>query len=642
MKRGLFSALFLVLVPAASAQFYYSRYISGPVGLLGNFNFADIYSRYAVYIDSIIFLLIFLGLGKLVFGLKEGREREEPGYKLLYVGLALLMTFSLLLFESRMNFTLLDLFGPWVSFVLLIFLTYANYAIASEFIKNKWIVFGLTLASFLFFLDSIYIYFGALNFLGEFVKSLFSSGNHRLLYLLALILILVGFFRYGKKTVGEARELGPTEPVVRRGVEGEEVRPTTATVIKEVVPPEIEKQMGALQEANERLREQLEETRVNYARLVEDLRQARTAEDREREQRDIARLSELEAKGREAEAAKKKVEEEMLRIQKEVQFIFGQKLKEPERIDWEKEKERFGYLEKDLLLPAKIVLEEAEKVIGKGVPPIEIRPGIMRPKAPLLLPPPREVGRMTPEVIESGQTIELPGPKEIAREGEFVTEKELEEALAATGKPAEEKEVEKIKYYTKKINIIGILNEIAKKRDLFEQIERETFLLKLFTKKAMPQRNVLTAKFLDNLQNNLMTLERAASLYLKLYPEGRYAPYINKFRGSHKKEYMNFIEVQKYKAVRKDVRLIVNRITKRYPWVGEIVKKRLSKPTDITIEISNYIANDDKLNQKEKDFLLGQVDVLDKHITAYSKILSDFFNELYKCKVAAEEILKLR
>lgn len=631
MKKGLLLVLFLALIPAVSAQFYYSPYILWPVGVLGNFNFANIYDNYAIYIDAIIFLLIFIGLGKTVFGLKEGREREEPGYKLLYIGLALLMTISLLLLESKMRFTLLDLFGPWVSFILLLILTYAGYAITSEFIKNKWIVFGLTLASFLFFLDSFYKYFNGLSFLGEFIRSLFSSGNHRLLYFLALLLIVIGAIRALKLKASKPSEggaeapasepeegprpapsaAGPEEPII---VEREQPRVKDLLVDvratlqeKDRAIAQLQEQAdaltGAIEDVNKKMDSAVEAGRADLAEKMAERETAyknQLAKLRERRKSVFKRYAEmLNRKSKELEAAG--ATEAKAAVEKEIKSFYAESLAEVGE-------------------PAKYVYEEgAEEDIA----------GIMRPKPPLLLPAPKEIPARV-EVIPSGPVIELPGPKE-----EF-TEEEIQQAIAA-------EDEKKIKPGIKKIDLM--LKEISKKRKFFEDIERETFLLRLFTKKGMPRSNLLSEKFLDTLQDYLDKLDRSFDLYLRLAKKegkGKYAEAISAFKEAYKKERLNFVEVQKYKAVRKEVKGFINYLNRRYPAIGEIVSRRLKKPTDLSSEIRNFIDHDDSLNDNERELLHTNVDKIDNAITTYSKVLSDFFNELANCKRHAEAILALR
>ena len=118
MKRLMVFLLFLLVIPIVSAQIYDYRIATG---YLGAFNFANIYDNYAVYIDSVIYLLIFLGLGRAVFGATARNEPEkEKAYRLIYIGLALALTIGMLLAESRIGFSLLEKLGPFTGFILFI------------------------------------------------------------------------------------------------------------------------------------------------------------------------------------------------------------------------------------------------------------------------------------------------------------------------------------------------------------------------------------------------------------------------------------------------------------------------------------------------------------------------------------------
>ena len=310
MKKGLILTAFLLAIPSVSAQFNFGFYFGRPVSYLGVLNFANVYDVYSMYIDAIIFLLIFLGLGKIVFGLREGQEREEPGYKLIYIGLALLMTISLLVLESRMGISILEVAGSWVSAFLIVFLSIATGAMVYTFTKNKWLVGGAGLISFTLFFDSFYTYFGGFSFLGDVLNSLLKAGDHRLLYLLALVAVMIGTIKsLGLKKTEEPAtpatpsEAGP-EPTVERGVHGEEVRPATAIEVREVVPEEVKRMVKALQEDLVRANKKIDEVAEERDRLTRDLEEARARRDEEKAEIVAVELDGVDAQLTEVSEAK--------------------------------------------------------------------------------------------------------------------------------------------------------------------------------------------------------------------------------------------------------------------------------------------------------------------------------------------------
>ena len=98
----------------------YGGYGGGFFGFGGyGFNFQDLYSQYGSFIDAILFLLIFLGVGKGIF-----KKHFGDGGTAAYTGIGLFLAFSLLLWEQRTGFYLLEQFGPLVLtlFIVIIFL----------------------------------------------------------------------------------------------------------------------------------------------------------------------------------------------------------------------------------------------------------------------------------------------------------------------------------------------------------------------------------------------------------------------------------------------------------------------------------------------------------------------------------------
>ena len=121
----LFSLLFIINEVNAQYSYSSSRYgyygssVGGYFGRGGLFSLLDLYNQYPTWFDFGIFLVIFLGLGKAILGEKFG----TAGGKAVYVGLGILLAFSLLLWEQESGFTLIA-FGPIAFFLLMLVIAF--------------------------------------------------------------------------------------------------------------------------------------------------------------------------------------------------------------------------------------------------------------------------------------------------------------------------------------------------------------------------------------------------------------------------------------------------------------------------------------------------------------------------------------
>jgi hypothetical protein len=78
-------------------------------GYGGFFSIAEFYEQSGYIIDALIFLLIFLGVGKGVF-----KNHFKEGGTAAYTGIGFFLAFALLLWEERTGYFLLYEFGPYV------------------------------------------------------------------------------------------------------------------------------------------------------------------------------------------------------------------------------------------------------------------------------------------------------------------------------------------------------------------------------------------------------------------------------------------------------------------------------------------------------------------------------------------------
>jgi len=83
----------------------------------GGLSITAFYEQYQIYIDSIIFLLIFLSVGKALFLSHFG-----SGGKTLYVAIGLALTLGLLLWEEQTGFSIIYNLGPIGVIALLLIL----------------------------------------------------------------------------------------------------------------------------------------------------------------------------------------------------------------------------------------------------------------------------------------------------------------------------------------------------------------------------------------------------------------------------------------------------------------------------------------------------------------------------------------
>lgn len=631
MKKGLFLLTLLSAIPAVDAQFNFGLYFGRPLTFFGYLNFASFYDIYSMYIDALIFLLIFLGLGKVVFGVSaEGTERER-GYKLMYIGLALLMTISLLVLESRMGFSILELLGPWTSLILLGFLIVATVGMVSAFTSNKWAITGFSLISALVLFDSFSSYFSLLKFFSGFLRSLFEAGWHRLLYLAALLFLVIWVMKSFKKT-GEAEVPGERPEAVPRPLSAglpEEIREAEVRVV-ETVPEEIKQNLAALQEANVRLTRELGDLRRQHEQLMNELREAHGAADEEGEDRVKAEAQIVSEQAADVVDEKKKVEEEIKRLWELPKEII--------------EKRRPLTEEERKLLPARIVLGEAEKVIKKGVPPIEIG-RIMKPKPPLLLPPPRDLmaelraKRGKPEVLPSGEVIALPE----RLEREVYTEKEVEEALAAEGAKEEEKKILEEKTAQGELKKIYYLLKFLKSpRKLYGEGGRRDLIASLYG-----GRKPSSLDFLEDAQNYLQQLERGVDLCLKWFPHGKYASLFYNFKTAYSREKLTFVKVSSgYSEIKTRVSATLREIKKISPRIHSLILERVEKSYRLKIDLAPEVEQDPTMVPKEKDALLVKIAFLDNVVGDYAEVVEVHFGELEKVKDAVlilyKGLLKVR
>ncbi|MDP4012681.1 MAG: hypothetical protein Q8R00_03705 [Candidatus Nanoarchaeia archaeon] len=195
MKRGWIYLLFLVLlIGSVSAEYYPYEYEQYPQpqykpwyygGFGSGFDFESIYDKYHLFIDAIIFGFIFFGLGSMVF--------KEESHKPLYIGIGLFMTASLLLFEARQNFKLLDIAGPWAVTVLIILCGLLVFRIVKDnLVKSNLIAGSLAAISVIWLANMLSSYFGNVGFISDLLNRFTQSDFMGGVFIIAIVALIIG------------------------------------------------------------------------------------------------------------------------------------------------------------------------------------------------------------------------------------------------------------------------------------------------------------------------------------------------------------------------------------------------------------------------------------------------------------------
>jgi hypothetical protein len=213
MKKGWIYLVYLVLlvssITAVSAQYYPYEYEQYPQEYyhpsysygsgfgffnLGNVDFGELYDRYGLFIDAIIYGFIFFGIGSAVF--KD--DKQKP----MHIGLGLFMTAALLLFEARNpQFRLLEIAGPWAIAVLMILLVLTIYRLIKEhLIDNRLFAISMALAIALWLLNLMSPYIGEMGAISNFLGWFISSGFAGLIVVLAVVGIILSLLKKFKGT----------------------------------------------------------------------------------------------------------------------------------------------------------------------------------------------------------------------------------------------------------------------------------------------------------------------------------------------------------------------------------------------------------------------------------------------------------
>ncbi len=145
------------------------------------FDILELYYQYPSVFDLTIFLLIFLGLGQAVLG----EHFKEAGTKTTYVGLGIFLALALLLWERQTGYSLLENFGPWAFFIMIVLLAVMVYRFVSTATDSPLMGIGIAyIVFYLFYIGVLESYLGPGSFIGYYFPN--SDPLMTLLFFLAI------------------------------------------------------------------------------------------------------------------------------------------------------------------------------------------------------------------------------------------------------------------------------------------------------------------------------------------------------------------------------------------------------------------------------------------------------------------------
>lgn len=225
---GLFAALFLIL----SIQSVYAIDILDSV--LQPFrgtNVGKIYETYSLFIDAVLYLLLFLGLAQLIYVKAYGKKEG----KLIAIAIGLALTFAMALMESNTGFRLGSLM-PIGAIVLMFVLFILLYNLFNGIFNDAGASFSLSFLIMYAFLISMFKpLYDWLDANAQLLAALVQITM--VISFVVLIIKLVGMFKSGKDD-SNSPSLGTTTPTPITGGEGRSRRTSTPGTIDITSPTE--------------------------------------------------------------------------------------------------------------------------------------------------------------------------------------------------------------------------------------------------------------------------------------------------------------------------------------------------------------------------------------------------------------------
>lgn len=184
----MFSIIFLLLISFVSAYYPYFS--------LSDFGIFDLYYEYSEVFDFLIFLLIFLSLTKSIF---KDHFKESKG---VYIGIGILLAFSLLLWERDTGFSMIGGLSPFAFFIFLLLCVFLVFKWLKEATGVAVLAGSITYLAFYFFYSDMvnYGYYSYYSFYPSYFPFDIQAMLNFLL-VLAIIGVIYGIVKlFGEKT----------------------------------------------------------------------------------------------------------------------------------------------------------------------------------------------------------------------------------------------------------------------------------------------------------------------------------------------------------------------------------------------------------------------------------------------------------
>jgi hypothetical protein len=159
----------------------------GGFGFGYGYSFQDMYYTYGYLIDAVLFLVIFLSIGKIVF-IKHFGQHAKP----LYVGIGIFLAFALLLWEERNGIYLLEYAGPAGIVLLLMIIMLFFIRVLMALGMHAWLASLLVLLGVYFgVIQQVPMFEYAFDELLDYLGFRTDGGSYNVLILLVVFIVLL-------------------------------------------------------------------------------------------------------------------------------------------------------------------------------------------------------------------------------------------------------------------------------------------------------------------------------------------------------------------------------------------------------------------------------------------------------------------
>lgn len=168
-------------------------------------NLADLYTNYSGIFDFALFLILFLGISRVVYS----RMFSGQGAKAIIIGVSLVLALSLAVAESMIGFSVITIFGPLACAIFVAIVGIALYQLLTAAGANRQIAATATyVVIYLSFTGVAPEYFTWLNSKTPILSGLLALG-----LLVALILLVHGIVKQVRNRMGSPKFTQNTEDI---------------------------------------------------------------------------------------------------------------------------------------------------------------------------------------------------------------------------------------------------------------------------------------------------------------------------------------------------------------------------------------------------------------------------------------------